>query len=131
MQIDPDLHSTFFSNIVVTGGTTLTQGFVDRLQVELTNVAGGMKLKIRGLLSTQSECCADSIMLQTPLRHPLSECTRRGSEDPSSLRLERSIRWVFRLSGNRTRADIAGSQLWIGKDEYEEVGSSIVTRRAK
>jgi actin-related protein 4 len=47
VQIDPDLHSTFFSNVVVTGGTSLTQGFTDRLHSELTSLAGGMKLKIR------------------------------------------------------------------------------------
>jgi actin-related protein 4 len=47
VRIDADLHSTFFNNIVVTGGTTLTQGFVDRLQAELTSVSMGMKTKIR------------------------------------------------------------------------------------
>lgn len=35
------------SNVVVTGGTSLTQGFNDRLQAELTALAGGMKMKIR------------------------------------------------------------------------------------
>lgn len=47
VQIDPDLHATFFNNIVVTGGTTLTQGFNDRLQHELQQLAGGIKLRIR------------------------------------------------------------------------------------
>lgn len=47
VQIDPDLHPTFFSNIVVTGGTTLTQGFTDRLQAELAAMSSSMKLKIR------------------------------------------------------------------------------------
>lgn len=47
VQIDPDLHAALLSNVVVTGGTTLTQGFTDRLQAELTLLAGGMKLKIR------------------------------------------------------------------------------------
>lgn len=52
MQIDSDLHSTFFNNIVVTGGSTLTQGFVDRLHAEVSALGGGMKTKIRELLFT-------------------------------------------------------------------------------
>lgn len=39
------------SNVVVTGGTSLTQGFNDRLQNELTTLAGGMKMKIREVIS--------------------------------------------------------------------------------
>lgn len=55
MQIDPDLHSTLVSNVILTGGTTLTQGFADRLQSELTQISNGMKLKIREIsLSSRS-----------------------------------------------------------------------------
>ena len=47
VQIDPDLQSTLLGNIVVTGGTTLLPGFIDRLQNELQTLAPGMKIKIR------------------------------------------------------------------------------------
>lgn len=47
VQIDPDLHATLLSNVVVTGGTTLIPGFLERLNQELTTLAGGVKLKIR------------------------------------------------------------------------------------
>lgn len=47
-QIDPDLHSVLLSNIVVTGGTSLIQGFNDRLNNELNSISGGgIKVKIR------------------------------------------------------------------------------------
>ncbi|GAA5865669.1 hypothetical protein JCM5353_005177, partial [Sporobolomyces roseus] len=46
VQIDPDLQSTLLGNIVVTGGTTLLPGFIDRLQGELQGLAPGMKIKI-------------------------------------------------------------------------------------
>ena len=47
IQIDPDLQSTLLGNVVVTGGTTLLPGFVERLQNELQALAPGMKVKIR------------------------------------------------------------------------------------
>lgn len=47
MQVDPDLQATLLANVVVTGGTTLIPGFVDRLQSELATIAPGMKVKIR------------------------------------------------------------------------------------
>ncbi|KDE08803.1 hypothetical protein MVLG_00908 [Microbotryum lychnidis-dioicae p1A1 Lamole] len=94
IQIDPDLHSTFFSNIVVTGGTTLSQGFVDRLSAEMALMAGNAKVKIHAA-SSPSERVHSSWL---------------GASILASL-------GTFH-------------QLWIGKDEYEEVGKSIVSRRA-
>ncbi|ORY81735.1 actin family [Leucosporidium creatinivorum] len=93
VQIDPDLHSTFFNNIVVTGGTSLTQGFVDRLQTELAGLSGGMKTKI----------------------HAASSPAERIHSS-----------W---LGGSILASLGTFHQLWIGKDEYDEVGASIVTRR--
>jgi actin-related protein len=46
-QIDPDLQATLLGNVVVTGGTTLLPGFVERLQNEISAVAPGLKVKIR------------------------------------------------------------------------------------
>ena len=46
-QIDPDLQATLLSNVVVTGGTTLLPGFVERLQSEIASIAPGLKVKIR------------------------------------------------------------------------------------
>lgn len=46
-QIDPDLHSGLLTNIIVTGGTSLMQGYVDRLAAEMGPLAGAMKVKIR------------------------------------------------------------------------------------
>ncbi|KAJ8294121.1 Actin-related protein 4 [Rhodotorula toruloides] len=95
IQVDPDLQATLLANVVVTGGTTLIPGFVDRLQAELGIVAPGMKIKIHAAASaaerTHSSWLGGSILASLGTFH----------------------------------------QLWIGKDEYQEVGKSVVHRRAK
>ncbi|GAA5820366.1 hypothetical protein JCM11251_005594 [Rhodosporidiobolus azoricus] len=94
-QIDPDLQATLLSNVVVTGGTTLITGFVDRLQAELSAFAPGMKVKIHAAATaaerTHSSWLGGSILASLGTFH----------------------------------------QLWIGKDEYQEIGASVVTRRSK
>jgi actin-related protein 4 len=40
---DADLQSLLLGNIVVVGGTTLIPGFVERLNVELSNIAQGVR----------------------------------------------------------------------------------------
>ncbi|KAM0752722.1 Actin/actin-like protein [Meredithblackwellia eburnea MCA 4105] len=94
-QIDPDLHSTLMSNVVVTGGTSLMQGFTDRLQTELTGLAGAMKLKIHA---------------------------------PSSYAERVYSSW---LGGSILASLGTFHQLWIGKEEYQEMGKSVIHRRAK
>ncbi|GAA6064034.1 hypothetical protein JCM10212_001460 [Sporobolomyces blumeae] len=95
VQIDPDLQSTLLGNVVVTGGTTLLPGFVERLQGELQALAPGMKIKIHAPASsaerTQSSWLGGSILASLGTFH----------------------------------------QLWIGKDEYQEMGKSVVHRRGK
>ncbi|BGP55511.1 Actin-related protein 4 [Rhodotorula sphaerocarpa] len=95
MQVDPDLQATLLANVVVTGGTTLIPGFVDRLQSELATIAPGMKVKIHAAAS-------------------------------SAERINSS--W---LGGSILASLGTFHQLWIGKDEYQEMGKSIVHRRAK
>ncbi|POY74614.1 hypothetical protein BMF94_2375 [Rhodotorula taiwanensis] len=95
MQVDPDLQATLLANVVVTGGTTLIPGFVDRLQNELTTIAPGMKIKI----------------------HAAASAAERVNSS-----------W---LGGSILASLGTFHQLWIGKDEYQEVGKSIVHRRAK
>ncbi|GAA5901109.1 hypothetical protein JCM6882_006120 [Rhodosporidiobolus microsporus] len=95
VQIDPDLQATLLSNVVVTGGTTLITGFVDRLQAELSAFAPGMKVKIHAAATaperTHSSWLGGSILASLGTFH----------------------------------------QLWIGKDEYQEIGASVVNRRSK
>lgn len=43
---DVDLHPTLLQNIVVVGGTTLLPGFLDRLNYDLTRLAGNARPKI-------------------------------------------------------------------------------------
>lgn len=93
VQIDPDLHSTLMGNIVVTGGTTLLPGFVDRLQGELSALAGGMKLKIHA---------------------PSSAAERMYSS------------W---LGGSILASLGTFHQLWIGRDEYKELGVSRLVKK--
>ncbi|CEQ39687.1 SPOSA6832_01233 [Sporobolomyces salmonicolor] len=95
VQIDPDLQATLLGNIVVTGGTTLLPGFVDRLSAELQAMAPGMKVKIHAAAS-------------------------------SAERVHSS--W---LGGSILASLGTFHQLWIGKDEYQEMGKSVVHRRAK
>ncbi|KAK4051073.1 NuA4 histone acetyltransferase subunit [Microbotryomycetes sp. JL221] len=95
MQIDPDLHPTLYANVVVTGGATLMQGFVDRLQIELGAAAGNMKLKIHA---------------------------------PSTAAERMHTSW---LGGSILASLGTFHQLWIGRDEWEEAGSSIIHRRLK
>ncbi|GAA5939032.1 actin family protein [Sporobolomyces koalae] len=94
-QIDPDLQATLLGNIVVTGGTTLLPGFVERLQHEIQTIAPGMKIKIHA---------------------PASSAERTHSS------------W---LGGSILASLGTFHQLWIGKDEYQEVGKSVVHRRGK
>ncbi|KWU41964.1 Actin/actin-like protein [Rhodotorula sp. JG-1b] len=94
-QVDPDLQATLLANVVVTGGTTLIPGFVDRLSAELGTIAPGVKIKIHAAAS-------------------------------SAERVNSS--W---LGGSILASLGTFHQLWIGKDEYQEVGKSIVHRRAK
>ncbi|GAA6009028.1 hypothetical protein JCM11491_005716 [Sporobolomyces phaffii] len=94
-QIDPDLQATLLANVVVTGGTTLLPGFVERLQNEITAVSPGVKVKIHA---------------------PASSAERTHSS------------W---LGGSILASLGTFHQLWIGKDEYQEVGKSIVHRRGK
>ncbi|BGP32230.1 Actin-related protein 4 [Rhodotorula toruloides] len=95
VQVDPDLQATLLANVVVTGGTTLIPGFVDRLQAELGIVAPGMKIKI----------------------HAAASAAERSHSS-----------W---LGGSILASLGTFHQLWIGKDEYQEVGKSVVHRRAK
>ncbi|GAA5983588.1 hypothetical protein JCM5350_004876 [Sporobolomyces pararoseus] len=94
-QIDPDLQATLLGNIVVTGGTTLLPGFVERLQNEIGVVAPGFKCKIHA---------------------PANSSERTHSS------------W---LGGSILASLGTFHQLWIGKDEYQEVGKSVVNRRGK
>ncbi|GAA6006749.1 hypothetical protein JCM10207_009082 [Rhodosporidiobolus poonsookiae] len=94
-QIDADLQATLLSNVVVTGGTTLIPGFVDRLQHELAGGYPGAKVKIHAAASPAER----------------SHSTWLGGSILASL-------GTFH-------------QLWIGKDEYQEVGKGVVHRRAK
>ncbi|GAA5887041.1 hypothetical protein JCM16303_007114 [Sporobolomyces ruberrimus] len=94
-QIDPDLQATLLGNIVVTGGTTLLPGFVERLQNEIGTIAPGIKVKIHA---------------------PASSAERTHSS------------W---LGGSILASLGTFHQLWIGKDEYQEVGKSVVHRRGK
>jgi len=93
-QIDPDLHSGLLTNIIVTGGTSLMQGYVDRLAAEMGPLAGAMKVKIHAP--------------PTPAERVFSS-------------------W---LGGSILASLGTFHQLWIGKEEYEEVGVSIIHRRA-
>ncbi|KAI5476330.1 actin-related protein Arp4p [Pseudohyphozyma bogoriensis] len=93
VQIDPDLHATLMANVVVTGGTTLMPGFVDRLNVELGAMAGGMKLKIHA---------------------PSSPAERMYSS------------W---LGGSILASLGTFHQLWIGKDEYKEMGAARLVKK--
>ncbi|TNY18285.1 actin family [Rhodotorula diobovata] len=95
VQVDPDLQATLLANVVVTGGTTLVPGFVDRLQNELGAVAPGTKVKIHA---------------------PASAAERTHTS------------W---LGGSILASLGTFHQLWIGKDEYQEIGTSVVHRRAK
>ncbi|KNC76581.1 hypothetical protein SARC_10928, partial [Sphaeroforma arctica JP610] len=46
-KCDPDIHSHLYNNIVISGGTTLIPGFVDRLQNDLTSkIPVGMKVRL-------------------------------------------------------------------------------------
>jgi actin-related protein 4 len=45
--VDMDLRPALLQNIVVTGGTTLINGFTDRLNNELTNMYPGTRIKIQ------------------------------------------------------------------------------------
>ncbi|GAA5856974.1 hypothetical protein JCM9279_000519 [Rhodotorula babjevae] len=95
VQVDPDLQATLLANVVVTGGTTLIPGFVDRLQAELNAIAPGTKVKIHA---------------------PASAAERVHTS------------W---LGGSILASLGTFHQLWIGKDEYQEIGTSVVHRRAK
>ncbi|BGP40213.1 Actin-related protein 4 [Rhodotorula kratochvilovae] len=95
VQVDPDLQATLLANVVVTGGTTLIPGFVDRLQAELGAIAPGTKIKIHA---------------------PASAAERVHTS------------W---LGGSILASLGTFHQLWIGKDEYQEIGTSVVHRRAK
>lgn len=44
---DVDVRANLVNNIVVIGGTTLIQGFTDRLNAELTQMFPGMKIRIQ------------------------------------------------------------------------------------
>ncbi|GEM09731.1 actin-related protein Arp4p [Rhodotorula toruloides] len=95
VQVDPDLQATLLANVVVTGGTTLIPGFIDRLQAELGIVAPGMKIKIHAAASaaerTHSSWLGGSILASLGTFH----------------------------------------QLWIGKDEYQEVGNFLLEDPSK
>ena len=47
MGVDMDLRPALLSNIVITGGSTLINGFVDRLNQELIQMYPGMRIKIQ------------------------------------------------------------------------------------
>ena len=47
MKCDVDIRKDFYSNIVLSGGTTMFPGIVDRMQKELKNLAPtGIRIKI-------------------------------------------------------------------------------------
>lgn len=55
-QIDQDLHANLLNNVVVVGGTTLMQGFMERLNLELPTVTGALKPRIRSLFPPSTNC---------------------------------------------------------------------------
>ncbi|GAA5996601.1 actin family protein [Rhodotorula paludigena] len=95
VQVDPDLQATLLGNVVVTGGSTLIPGFIDRLQAELQTLAPGAKIKIHAAATSHERVHSS---------------------------------W---LGGSILASLGTFHQLWIGKDEYQEVGKSVVHRRAK
>ena len=90
LQSDMDLRSTFFSNIVLSGGTTLLPGLGDRLLYEL--------------------------------RQRAPERTRIRISAPPE---RKHSAWV----GGSILASLATfKNMWVGRNEYEEYGSSILHR---
>lgn len=112
VQVDPDLQATLLANVVVTGGTTLIPGFVDRLQAELGIVAPGMKIKIRESLFrarcslARSDAEHPALAPQTPPPLPPSARTRPGSAGRFSLRSGRSTKCVHSSTLQRHRLSL-------------------------
>lgn len=130
-QIDPDLHAALLSNVVVTGGTTLIQGFQDRLQAELQALSSGLKVKISKVFLCSylgSEAKIFAASSATPAERMHSSWL--GGSILASLGTFHQVPCPF--TGTLDHAGLTPRfQLWIGKAEYDEFGKSIVNRRAK
>merc|ERR1711981_951249 len=91
MKCDVDIRKDLYSNIVLSGGTTMYPGIQERLQKEITNMApSSVKVKV----------------IAPPER-----------------------KYSVWIGGSILASLTTFQQMWIGKDEYEESGPSIVHRK--
>merc|ERR1712176_1257030 len=91
MKCDVDIRKDLYSNIVLSGGTTMYPGIQERLQKEITSMApSSVKVKV----------------IAPPER-----------------------KYSVWIGGSILASLTTFQQMWIGKDDYEESGPSIVHRK--
>ena len=116
-QVDVDIRPHLLSNVVVTGGASLMQGFTERLNQELMDLYAGPRVRISAPGNMYERKYASWI----------------GGSILASLGTFHQVRMrnhgVPRDCGAVLDAD--SSQMWISKKEYEEHGTGIVDKRCK
>lgn len=108
LQADLDLRKTLYSNIVLSGGSTLFPGFGDRLLHEVKRLAPKeVKIKISCYLFSRTANFFDLFYISAPPERKYS--TWIGGSILASLD-------TFR-------------KMWVSHDEYDEDGANIIHRK--
>ena len=115
-QVDVDIRPHLLSNVVVTGGTSLMQGFTERLNHELMDAYSSPRVRVSAPGNMYERKYASwiggSILASLGTFHQV-----RGFVDG------------FLRCGEAWSAN--AWQMWISKKEYEEHGAGIVEKRCK
>jgi len=112
-KCDPDLRVNLFQNIVLTGGTSMFNGFPERLFSELHQLAPSVSFFFISQQQTRAHQPL-SLQYKTKIIAPQNSIERKFSS------------WI---GGSILTSLGSFHQMWISKAEYDERGSSVVEKK--
>jgi len=121
-QVDPDIAGTLLASTVVTGGSTLTPGFVDRLGSELTQ----MLASVRGPRPWSATAPAPLLILVPGSPRGYGVQNKLKLNAAGSTIERRFAAWI----GGSILASLGSfQQMWMSKQDYDEGGRSVLEQK--
>ena len=121
MKCDVDIRKEMFENIVLSGGTSMFPGIVERMQREISALAPSV-MKTKLALSCLCVVLCVVLVIYEIFEHNLLLLLHRIVAPPER---KHSV-WI----GGSILASLATfQQMWISKREYDEAGPSIVHKK--
>eukprot|EP01084_Bolivina_argentea_P231101 389812_1 len=126
MRCDIDLRKELFGNIVMSGGSTMFEGIVERMKLELRNLTSG-QLLIDGYLREYNKnkmLYDDVVNIIYKNMDAIYPAIR-----PIKIIAPSERKYSTWIGGSILSSLSTFDEMWITKSEYDECGPSIVHRK--